>query len=107
MNTKRIEFVKEFTDCPGGRLRIHGDYSGEQFREEVLKPALLNFDRVEVNLNGAYGFPSSFVDEAFGVLVEQIDPTVVRQKLVILLEDDPLAKREIFQVLDEHARLVA
>ena len=37
---KMIYFTKDFTDTPGGRYKRHGDYSGEQFREDILEPAL-------------------------------------------------------------------
>lgn len=102
MTEKNINFVQEFTDCPGGRLEIHGDHSGQEFREKFLRPALDGFDRVILNLNGAVGFPSSFIDEVFGVLSEQIGYDTMKQKLVINLTDDPLALREIDDCMLAH-----
>ena len=102
MTEKTINFVREFTDCPGGRLEIHGDYSGQEFREKILKPALQNYDRVKLEMNGAVGFPSSFIDEVFGILASEIGYDVLRAKLVIDLSDDPLAMKEIDECMLAH-----
>ncbi len=102
MSVTTINFVQEFTDTPGGRLEVHGDYSGEIFRDKILKPALENHDRVILNLDGAVGFPSSFIDEVFGILVEQIGFDVLQSKLEIHLTDDAFARREIDEVMLAH-----
>jgi hypothetical protein len=64
-----IEIAKNFSPAPAGRFRSDGDFSGEAFREDHLRKALKNNDIVEVVLDGAYGYGSSFLDEAFGGLV--------------------------------------
>jgi hypothetical protein len=103
MMMRKIYFTQEFTDTPGGRYKIHGDYSGEQFREEILKPALNQNDLVILDLNGAFGFPPSFIDEAFGILVEHLGEEIVNKKLRIELSDDPVAQRKIPETIREHA----
>lgn len=91
-----IHFVTEFTDCPGGRHRHQGEFSGEEFRDDLLVPALRNHDRVILDLNGASGFASSFIDEAFGAnLDRQVGGAMVESKLAIDLKDDPTALRAI------------
>ena len=107
MKTRTINFVQDFTDCPGGRKIIHGEFSGEEFREKVLKPALLENERVVLNMDGAVGFPSSFIDEAFGILAEEIGADVLRAKLVIQLTDDSLAKKEIEECIAAHEKKAA
>ena len=102
MKRKTINFVQDFTDTPGGRFRHEGPFSGEQFREEVLKPAVENFDEVELNLNGAIGYPSSFIDEAFGGLVEIVGYDVLASKLKIFLEDDDVTSAAIRRAFEEH-----
>ena len=102
MNQKEINFVQEFTDCPGGRLEIHGEFSGQEFRERFLRPALDVYDHVILNLDGAIGFPSSFIDEVFGVLAEQVGYDKLKQKLQINLTDDPLALKEIDDCMLAH-----
>lgn len=100
---KTIVFTKEFTDTPGGRYRAHGDWSGEEFRENILEPALRDHDFVVLDLNGAFGFASSFIDEAFGVLVERVGIKTVRSKLRIQLNDDPISLRKIEKAFVEHS----
>lgn len=99
---KTIFFTQEFTDTPGGRYKKHGEFSGEQFREEILKPALIKNDFVILDLNGAFGFPPSFIDEAFGILVDELGEDVVKKKLRIELDDDPVAQRKIPETIREH-----
>src|SRR4051794_15161756 len=92
---RRINFAKEFSDCPGGRLRKYGPFSGEAFREDLLKPAFDGNDEVIVDLNGVIGFPVSFLDEAFGVLAEQLGAETIRRKLRIELTDNRVARSQI------------
>lgn len=74
MNTT-IKIAESFSRYPGGRYREDGDFSGEEFRETVLVPALKDAraarHRVLVELDGAAGYPSSFLEEAFGGLVRE------------------------------------
>ena len=107
MNRKVINFAADFTKTPGGRFRDEGPKSGEEFREDFLIPALREFEEVSVVLNDVYGFPSSFVDEAFGVLVDKVGVSVVRAKLRLRLSDDPIALREIERSIDDHAKAQA
>lgn len=70
-----IKISTEFSDSPGGRYKREGDYSGEQFREEILFPryqdAIKNGDKILVDLDDCYGLPTSFLEEAFGGLVRE------------------------------------
>ena len=65
-----INIAEQYSRSPAGRLRTDGPFSGERFREEILVPALqASDDWLEVDLRGALGFGSSFLEEAFGGLV--------------------------------------
>jgi hypothetical protein len=103
MKTRRINFAEEFTDCPGGRLEIYGSHSGEEFREKFLRPALLENEKVILNLNNVLGFPASFLDEAFGILAAEIGLSVLKKKLAIELDDNPIALAEINDCMETHA----
>jgi hypothetical protein len=67
--TTVLNIAKDFSRSPAGRYKTDGPYSGEAFREEHLIPALMGSEIVEVQLDGAFGFGSSFLEEAFGGLV--------------------------------------
>jgi hypothetical protein len=81
--------VAEYARSPGGRFRSDGPFSGEWFREEVVRPALADAiragDRLEVELDGTSGYGSSFLEECFGGLIRKgaFKPDLVRQFLVI------------------------
>ena len=89
MNERVISLVREFTGAPWARFRTQGKFSGEAFREDILKPALKK-GSVIVELNGALGLPPSFLDEAFGVLLES-DATVAKH-LKLKLTDNEIAR---------------
>lgn len=66
-----ISIAKDFSPHPAGRYVADGPYSGQMFREELLYPALRDNERVEIDMDGALGFGSSFLEEAFGGLVRE------------------------------------
>lgn len=82
-----INIATDFSKTPGGRYRTDGPASGEEFRERVLLPAVKQArehqGHVTVILDGARGYPSSFLEEAFGGLVRQlkISPTEFRKRV--------------------------
>lgn len=81
--------VADYARSPGGRFRSDGPYSGEWFREEIVKPALANAisagEKLEIELDGTSGYGSSFLEECFGGLIRKrsFDPALVRRFLVI------------------------
>lgn len=79
--TISISLKTDFTKAPGGRYRKQGPHSGEQFREEILKPALEQAETVVVDLNGVYGLPASFLDEAIGFLAHFVQSGRLKYQL--------------------------
>ena len=65
--------AEQFSTTPGGRFRKHGQYSGEEFREEVLcgllQSAIGSGDTLAIILDGTAGYGSSFLEEAFAGLI--------------------------------------
>lgn len=66
---KTISLARDFTKFPAGRYKDDGPYSGELFRERYLAPALESDEAIVIDLDGARGYGSSFLEEAFGGLV--------------------------------------
>lgn len=89
-NVKKI-IVREFSPAPSGRYRADGPASGEAFRDDLLVPALRDFDRVIIVLDGPRGYPSSFVDEAFaGLYRHGLKPEEVKPKIALEFTDRKL-----------------
>lgn len=88
-STLKYVVVRDFSRYPGGRLKKHGPFSGEEFRVDVLEPALAEFDSIQIDLTGAAGYPASFLDESFGELGHIYGIDELRRRLTFTCEDDP------------------
>jgi hypothetical protein len=71
MNDLEINVGRDYSRTPGGRYIRHGAFSGEDFRDNKLVPALKNHDHVTVILDGTAGYAGSFLEEAFGGLIRE------------------------------------
>jgi len=69
MTGKEINIARDYTPLPGGRYVKYGPYSGEDFRDRILAPALRANDSVKISLDGTRTLMSSFLEEAFGGLI--------------------------------------
>lgn len=69
----QLSVAKDYFPFPGGRFRKNGKGSGEEFRDDFLVPrmqeAINQKGCLVVNLDGVMGYPSSFLEEAFGGLI--------------------------------------
>lgn len=83
-------YVKEFTKFPGARYKHLGPFSGEEFRDEKLIPAIeQNGKELVVNLDGVFGYGSSFLEEIFGGCVRKgIDPNIMIAVVDNIVSDD-------------------
>jgi len=87
-----VNIAKDFSKTPGGRLKIEGENSGEEFREKVLKHAYQESknkgETLIINLDGGYGYAVSFLEEAFGGLAREIkDQNLLG--IVIISDEEP------------------
>lgn len=104
MNTSTINLAQQFSRYPAGRLKADGPHSGEKFREDLLAPELRKRDKVTVHLDGAAGYGSSFLEEAFGGLLRHgFDFQTVKSKLILETQDESLAK-EIWSYIEDQAK---
>ena len=72
-----LDIGRDFSPDIGGRYKQHGPFSGEQFREEKLIPALAAADTVTIHLDAISGYSASFFEEAFGGVVRKLGPSVI------------------------------
>lgn len=106
MNVASISVSTRFSEYPAGRYRADGDFSGEVFREDILVPLLSKHDLVEIDLDGAMGYGSSFLEEAFGGLVrnhKEYPAEKLHQKLKFKSDEEPSLIEEIWIYID-HAK---
>ncbi len=100
----KIIISKDFSEIPGPRLISEGEYSGEAFREQLLIPkykkAIENAEKLIIDLDGGYGFPTSFLEESFGGLARQFNPVDVKKTLCFISNDEPALVDEILNYID-------
>lgn len=80
-----INLVKDFSTEPSGRHTTNTyPNSGQRFRDEILAPAIREYNQVIVVLDGYNRYGRSFIDEAFGGLIRVCGFThsELKQKLV-------------------------
>ena len=99
-----INIATDYTKTPGGRFISEGEYSGQDFREKVLKPkflqALENNDQLTVILEGGYGYATSFLEEAFGGLAREMRNSKIKD-IIIISEEEPQLISKIQQYITD------
>ena len=100
-----LRVMSKLRSLPGPRFKSQGEGSGEEFRENHLVPAfeeaLRNGESLYVNMDGANcGYPTSFLEEAFGGLVRRFEKDKVKKVLVIECVTEPLLVQEIEYYMD-------
>ncbi|WP_019556513.1 STAS-like domain-containing protein [Thiomicrorhabdus arctica] len=106
MNKKTINIKNDYTWAPAGRYTGDGQFTGQGFREKLLVPALNEYDKVIVELDGSIGYGSSFVEEAFGGLVRESNYTLdqLRKSLEIKTTEFPSIQSEIWEYIEDAAK---
>jgi len=90
INIIKYSFIDEYTKYPGGRFERLGPYSGEDFREKILRPIFKSSKKIEINGTGVVtSFSPSFLDEAFGALAKEYGLARFLEKVELFSEDNP------------------
>jgi hypothetical protein len=92
---------RDFTDTPGGRFKSLGEYSGEEFRDDILINILNNLkdgEKLTLNLDGVYGYPPSFLEEVFGGLIRNYNYNLdkIKEKIKFVSLEQPERINEIY-----------
>lgn len=99
-----IRIATDFSETPGARYRTEGDFSGEEFRESILEPkfkeAKNKGELLTIDLDGGYGYPTSFLEEAFGGLARKYGAASVSATLKFVSRDEPSLIDEIQEYIE-------
>ena len=90
-NFKTINIKEDFSASPIGRHFVDSNFSGEEFREKLLKPKLEELagrEKLIVDIREVEGYASSFLDEAFGGLVQKGYFTKEELHKKLIIKDD-------------------
>jgi len=99
---KEIRIARDFTRYPAGRYHSDGPYSGEAFRESYLKPILEANEKAIIVFDGAMGYGSSFLEEAFAGLVrEGYSKQRIMDTFQFVSKEDPSIIDEIEEYLTD------
>lgn len=100
-----VNVAKQYTPYPLGRYKNAWPFSGEEFRERYLEPPLRNGEAVTVDLNGTRGLAPSFLEEAFGGLIDVGVPFADIDRLLTIQCDDESRVAEIWLYIKSAAGL--
>lgn len=97
-----IDLARDFSPTPLGRTRRQGRFSGEAFREDILRPSLSKHHAVIVDLDGASGLSTGFLDEAFAGLVRDrtLNALEFWQRVSIICRRDRFIIDEVRRFVD-------
>ena len=107
MEPINLSIAKDFSITPGGRKAAEGKFSGETFRKELLEPriktAIETKNILKCDLDGCLGYPSSFLDESFGVLGRQLKTQNIDifNFMRLKCDDEPSLIDEIYKYIQE------
>lgn len=101
----RISVAQDFSRTPGPRFKTEGDYSGEEFLNNLLlasfREARSSGAKLLIDLDGTEGYATSFLEAAFGGLTRKFDPTTVLNCLEFKSEDEPYLLEEITKYIQD------
>jgi len=94
-----LSIAKEFSETPGPRSRDEGEFSGQQFLEDLLRPAFIKArdsgQALVVDLDGVVGYATSFLEAAFGGLAMIYEPQDILKTLRLICQDEPSLIEEV------------
>lgn len=95
----KIIIATDFSDTLGARYKSDGPHSAEEFLEKLLRPkfkkALSEKYKILVDLDGVWGYPSSFVSGTFGVLSLESGADIVLENIEFKSEENLIRLEKI------------
>lgn len=102
----KISIATDFSPVPLGRFPNDSPSNGTDFREKWLLPALAKHNSFQVDFDGAEGYGSSFLEEAFGGLVRLhgFAPNDLLERISLISNEDPTLIDEVRQYIQDAGR---
>lgn len=95
----KIIIATDFTTTPGARYRKDGEFSGEQFLDELLlvkfEKAVSNKYVLLIDLDGVWGYPSSFLSGSFGKLSITKGSELVLKHISFKSDENPIRLEKV------------
>lgn len=105
MKDVTINIADDYAKTPGGRHIHEGKFSGEDFRETLLKPTVVKAIEQEfkviVVLDGGFGYAPSFLEEAFGGLIRELKDERILNIISVISEEEPSLIEDIKKYMTE------
>jgi len=100
----QIIVASDFTTTPGARYRTDGEFSGEQFLEEILLPkfekAVSEDYILFIDLDKVWGYPSSFISGSFGKLSISKGADLVLKHITFKSDENPIRLEKIINEIN-------
>lgn len=94
-----IHIAKEFSEALGARYATEGPNSGEEFYNKHLEPkfkeARERGEKLQINLDGTWGYPSSFISGSFGKLSLKYGANVVLNTIEFMTTESEVTLERI------------
>ncbi|WP_276496692.1 STAS-like domain-containing protein [Pontibacter litorisediminis] len=106
----KISIAKDFTRTPGSRYKKEGEFSGELFRETILKDAVREAikknEKLTIILDGVAGYGTSFLEESFGGLIREdhIPYEDLIKTLIFVSKEEPYLENDIVEYIEDAAK---
>ncbi len=96
---EKISIARDFGTTLGARYRTDGKWSGEEFLDSMLiekfEKAVQGKGILFIDLDGVYGYPSSFVSGSFGKLSLDKGAEMVLRHLQFKSDDSPIRLEQV------------
>lgn len=106
MNDIYFNVVKDFSRTPSARVAKEGKYPGTELRDKItpkIKAAIDKNVSFRIDLDGASGYGTSFLEEVFGGLIreEHIKLDDLKKCLKIKSDEEPELIEEIWEYIKD------
>lgn len=101
-----VKISDDYTKTPGVREEIEGDFPGEEFLEKILLPkfkqALAEKKILFIDFDNTAGYPTSFLEAAFGGLARHYkEAAIVLKNTEFKSNDDPFLISDVIEYINE------